>query len=247
MSEDLLRQVLEQSAFSAPPVKAAALLHIARVLIAFDRQRAVHVLDEALSLARTLPEADQHIILGEAVFLAASVDPERAMDLLHEGLTNVPHPRPLANLIRVMLDHGYSENAIGYLMGPIKAGEFPFSIVGNVIEKCPDDATRLRVFRVAARSWIQRPIPEKGHPMDHGFLQLFSSRWRSLPLDEATVLTHQIVATIRRNPDKATHARIGSENGVAFTSYQEYELFLLLNVLRELIPDTLVHRTNSSL
>jgi hypothetical protein len=149
MPQDLLRQVLEQTGHSAAPIKAAALLHIARVLTEFDRERAVRVLDEGLSLARTLPATDQQIVLGEAVFLAASIDPERAMRLLQEGLTHVPHPRPLANLILVMLDHGHSETAIKYLIGPMKAGEFPFSVVGNVMEKCPDDATRLHVFRIA--------------------------------------------------------------------------------------------------
>jgi hypothetical protein len=239
MPQDLLPRVLEQTAYSSGPIKAAALLHIARVLTQFDRERAVCVLDEGLSLARTLPERDQQIILGEAVFLAASIDPERAMHLLQEGLTNVPHPRPLANLILVMLDHGHLEKAIGYLIGPMKAGEFPFSVVGNAMEKCPDDATRLQIFRVAIRSWIQRPVPQMGPPTDHGFLHLFSGKWQLLPRDEATVLTQEIVASILRNPDATTHARIGSENGVAFTSSQDHELFVIVNVLRELIPDVL--------
>lgn len=240
MPQDLLRQVLEQSGYSATPIKAPALLHIARVLTQFDRERAVCVLGEGLSLARTLPETDQQIILGEAVFLAASIDPERAMHLLQEGLTNVPHPRPLANLILVMLDHGHLEKAIGYLIGPMKAGEFPFSVVGNVMEKCPDDATRLEIFRVAIRSWIQRPVPQRGPPTDHGFLHLFSGKWQLLPPDEATVLTQEIVASILRNPDTTTGAQIGqTQNGAAFTSRQDHELFVIVNVLRELIPDVL--------
>jgi hypothetical protein len=53
-------------------------------LTQFDRERAVRVLDEGISLARTLPETDKQIILGEAVFLAASIDQERAMRLLQE-------------------------------------------------------------------------------------------------------------------------------------------------------------------
>jgi hypothetical protein len=241
MPQDLLRQVLEQSANATAPIKAAALLHIARILTQFDRERAARVLDEGLSLARTLPETDKQIILGEAVFLAASVDPECAMRLLQEGLTNVPHPFPLSNMILVMLDHGHLEQAIGYLIGPMKPGEFPFSVVGNAMEKCPEDAKRLQIFRVAIRNWIKRPVPGQGLTMDptHGFLHLFAGRWQSLPPDEATTLTQEIVASILQHPDTTTHARIGSENGVAFTSSQDYELFLLLNVLRELMPDLL--------
>ena len=244
MPQDLLPRVLEQTAYTSAPIKAAALLHIARVLTQFDREQAVRVLDEGLSLARTLPETDKQIILGEAVFLAASVDPERAVRLLQEGLTNVPHRFPLSNIILVMLDHGHLEKAIGYLIGPMKPGEFPFRVAGNVMEKCPDDAIRLQIFRVAIRNWIQRLVPGRGLPMDptdgtHGFLHLFAYRWQLLPPDEATVLTQEIVASILRDPDTTTHARIGSENGVAFSSRQDYELFLLLNVLRELMPDLL--------
>jgi hypothetical protein len=81
----------------------------------------------------------------------------------------------------------------------------------------------------------------RGHPIDlgHGFLQLFANKWQPLPRDEAIALTQEIVASILRNPDATTHARIGSENGVAFTSGQDFDLFLLLNVLRELMPDLL--------
>jgi hypothetical protein len=244
MPQDLLPKVLEQTAYTSAPIKAAGLLHIARVLTQFDREQAVRVLYEGLSLARTLPETDKQIILGEAVFLAASVDPERALRLLQEGLTNVPHRFPLSNIILVMLDHGHLEKAIGYLIGPMKPGEFPFRVAGNVMEKCPDDATRLHIFRVAIRNWIQRPVPGRGLPMDPtdgtlGFLHLFAYKWHSLPPDEATVLTEEIVASILRDPDTVTHARIGSENGVAFSSRQDYELFLLLNVLHRLMPDLL--------
>ena len=166
------------------------------------------------------------------------------MRLLQEGLTNVPHRFPLSHMILVMLDHGHLEKAIGYLIGPMKPGEFPFRVAGNVMEKCPDNAIRLQIFRVAIRNWIQRPVPGRGLPMDptdgtHGFLHLFAYRWQLLPPDEATVLTQEIVASILRDPDTTTHARIGSENGVAFSSRQDYELFLLLNVLRELMPELL--------
>jgi hypothetical protein len=148
----------------------------------------------------------------------------------------------LSNLILVMLDHGHVEKAIGHLIGPTKEGEYPFSVVGNVMEKCPDDAIRLQIFRVALRTWIQRPASRSAPPTDHGFgfLQLFSRRWPLLPRDEATAFTREIVAAILRNPDNAVHARIGSaRDGVAFTSSQDHELFFISNVLRELIPDLL--------
>ena len=56
------------------------------------------------------------------------------------------HTTPLSNLILVILDHGHAEQAVGYLIGPTKAGKYPFSVVGKVMENCPDDATRLQIF-----------------------------------------------------------------------------------------------------
>ena len=120
MPRELLRDVMKQSERSAASIKAAALLHIARVLTKFDLEQSVQVLKEGLSLARALPQIDRDIILGEALFLAAAIDPGRAMRLLQEGLANVPHHSPLSNLILVMLDHGHAEEAIGYLIGPTK-------------------------------------------------------------------------------------------------------------------------------
>jgi hypothetical protein len=242
MPRELLREVMKRSERSAAPIKAAALLHIARVLTTFDLEQAVPVFDEGLSLARALPQVDGDIILGEALFLAAAIDPERAMGLLQEGLANVPHHFPLTNLILVMLDHGHVEKAIGYMIRPAKAGEYPFSVVGTVMEKCPDDETRLQIFRVALGSWIQRPVARPGLSVDpgFGFLELFSRRWALLPRDEATVLTREIVAAILGNPDNTIRARIGEvQSGVAFTSSQDHELFIILNVLHELIPDVL--------
>jgi hypothetical protein len=96
MSEDLLRQVLEQSGYSATPIKAPALLHIACVRTQFDHERTVRVLDEGLALARSLPETDRQIILGEAGFLAASVDPGRAMQNADSLLYKVKATRQVA-------------------------------------------------------------------------------------------------------------------------------------------------------
>jgi hypothetical protein len=69
---------------------------------------------------------------------------------------------------------------------------------------------------------------------------LFSRQWHLLPRDEAIVLTQEIVASILRDSDKTTHARILEEqNAVIFRSGQAFELLLILNVVRKLIPDLL--------
>jgi uncharacterized protein (TIGR03435 family) len=70
MPQQLLSDALEQAERSEPVVRAAALLHIARVLNAFDHAEAERVLDRGIALAGELAEPDREVILCEAVSLA---------------------------------------------------------------------------------------------------------------------------------------------------------------------------------
>src|SRR5206468_9044623 len=67
MPRQLLSDALEQAERSEPVVRAAALLHIARVLNAFDHAEAERVLDRGIALAADLAEPDREVILCEAV------------------------------------------------------------------------------------------------------------------------------------------------------------------------------------
>ena len=82
MPQEILARALQQAAQSEPAVKAAALLHVARVLTVFDREAAVRVLDDGLAIATSLSGLDRDCILPEAVVLSAAVQPERALRLV---------------------------------------------------------------------------------------------------------------------------------------------------------------------
>jgi hypothetical protein len=244
MPRELLQTALEQALRSTPPIKAAALLHIARVLTAFDRKQCLTVFDQGIALARTLSEHEKDILLTEGFFLAGAVDPPRAIQLFGAGFSRMGHhPNPMERLVTVMLDHGHVEAAVTYLTGPVKADEYPFFVVGAVLQKCADDSTRLQVLRAALQAWVQKPSSRPGP--DPFFLHMFSQRWRILPRGEATQRTRDIVAAILREPDRPASARIGTEpNAMVFRSSQCFQIFQFLNVLRELTPellDSLLH------
>src|SRR4051812_27457090 len=63
---------------SEPPVRAAALLRIARVLTKIDQPDAERLLDRGLALLAELPEAERSAITPQATCLAACVSPNRA-------------------------------------------------------------------------------------------------------------------------------------------------------------------------
>jgi hypothetical protein len=67
MPRELLSASLAEAERSEPAVRAAALLHIARVLNAFDHADAERVVARALALVGELPEPDREVVLAQAV------------------------------------------------------------------------------------------------------------------------------------------------------------------------------------
>ena len=70
MARELLAAVIEQAERAEPPVRAAAFLHVARVLTRYDLAAAEALLDRGIALARELPEIERTPILTNAIFLS---------------------------------------------------------------------------------------------------------------------------------------------------------------------------------
>ena len=81
MSQQLLLTACEQAERSEPAVRAAALMHIARVLARSDEAAAVALLKRGLTLAKNLDGETAELLLNNAVFLAAAVSPRDAFQL----------------------------------------------------------------------------------------------------------------------------------------------------------------------
>lgn len=237
MPQDMLRSAIDRARTSDPTIKAAALLHCARVMTAFDREEAIRLLDEGLALTMTFPQhsSEREEILTAGCLCAAAVDPERAMHLYNSGLSS--RHIELSNLIWVMLNHCHITNAIQLLSGNQKSGEYPFVAVGVVMTRCSNDDDRRGILRTAIDAWKSRASTS---PLDrsssHWFLSVFADHWKILPEEEATNATREIVASILEHPDCETMADV---TDIRFTSHHAFQLFMILPLIRRLTPSHL--------
>jgi hypothetical protein len=230
MLQDILSAAREQAEQSDAPVKAAALLRIARVLTAFDQAEADRVLEGGIALATELPEPDRSTIINCAVSLAATVSPQRALRLASSigGLTF----GGIDGLIFAMLNHGHVAEAISYLCEPMPGEDYPFGAAGNAISLSREEEMRRKILRAAIAAWLgNSESPYAGTQ----FLRLFNHRWRVLPEGEATEAVRKIVQRVVSEPDQRTNARFSNGPKTAeFSSTCSSGLFRILGPLRKL-------------
>jgi uncharacterized protein (TIGR03435 family) len=238
MPQDLVSEAREQAERSAPAVKTAALLHLARVLTKVNSAEAQHLLDQGLALAATLPEDERDILLGEGATLAATVSPQRAIRLARE--VSCDREWVLTRVLFNMLDHGYVADAVAYLSEPVPGEAYPFDAALQAMGRSYDDEARLRVFRRAIRAMReQRSLALRdAFRHRHHFMHLFTCHWKRLPADEARAVVRELVEWVLSEPDSRTNASFssGSER-VHFSSTHEQCLFEILGPLRHLDPD----------
>src|SRR5271157_5913056 len=126
MPDDLLARAREQAERSTPPVRAAALLRIARVETATCRHQARRTFEQGLDEVRRLSGLERQFLLEQACLLAAAVAP----DVLSEIPSYGPFPRQFLaeRLCSVMLEHGHGDEAFEYLIRYDQPSTFPFGI-----------------------------------------------------------------------------------------------------------------------
>jgi uncharacterized protein (TIGR03435 family) len=233
--EPLVTDALEQAERSTPAVKAAALLHIARVLNAFDRGKAEQVLDRGIAAAAALREPDRSVILAEAVSLAAAVSPARAIRLAPMVPDDGFGGPSMSKVLSDMRNHGHHAAVSDYLIGA-SSGGFPFDAALQAIRHADDDATRIQILRSAIRAFRAQDSHRDGHSLGgpHGFPHLFVRWWRLLPVDEARTVIRELVEKILADPDQRMRA---SWNDVRFSSSREHRLFEIFGPLRHLDPE----------
>jgi len=238
MPQDLLADAREQAVRSQPPVKAAAFLHLARVLTKVDSAEAERLLDEGLALAATLPEGDRDVLVGEAAALAATISPRRAFMLAREVF--IDRESVLRRTLFNMLQHGYIPDAVAYLREPTPGEAYPFDAASQAMGCAIDEEGRLQVLRGAIRAMRRQRSPGDRESFGawHLFIRLFTRHWRRLPADEARAVARELVGWIQGQPDSRANASFTSgSQKVHFSSTHEQALFEILGPLRHLDPD----------
>ncbi len=236
MPQQLLLAALQEAERSEPAIKAAALLHIARVLNRFDHTEAQRVLEQGIALAKELPEpADREVLLAQAVSLAATVSPEHALRLAPSVAYDVPGGH-MNKALFDMLSHGNLAEAVQYLSEPDTAEEYPFDAALEAIGRSEDDVTRLRILRSAIAAMRRATESDRAAGIFQGrarISQLFTQWWRLLPAEEATEIVRDLARWILAQPDQPIRA---SANDVRFSSTREHHLFEILGPLQRLDP-----------
>ena len=239
MSDDLLDEARRRAEKADLPVRAAALLRIARAESARDVVRARKTLLEGLGLAGKLQGRERGHLIEEAREVAAAVDPGLLADIAVDP--SIPRVRlGHSRVVQIMLAHGYVDAAFDYLVGYDDASSFPFLWVGGMLHKLnsedPDGAARrTMLLRHVVEIWRRHPSGNQNHERDH-FLQLFGHFWKELPTEEALAVAHSIVAEAAEKPDSGTMA--GYMDQVRFTSPRQNDLFRILHILRQPRPGT---------
>jgi len=247
MTDDLLVRAQRQAERSAPPVRAAARMRIARVQSATDPGQARVIFEMALDEIRSLPSRERQVLFEQAQQIAAAFAP----DLLREipAARLFPSDSHSETLLSIMLAHGHIDAAFDYVVHCDVPFGFPFGYAANLMQKLDDDR-RLIVLRRAMDAWRapqdselmrKHGIPHEadqfklirnGHLQRH-FIRLFQYRWTMLPPEEALAVVREIVSIALDRPDQGTSARYPD---VHITSSREHVLFEVLHVLRHLDP-----------
>lgn len=247
MSGDLLAHARKQADRSSPPVRAAALMRIARVQSASDSGQARITFEMALDEVRNFKGREREYFFEDAQRVAAAFAPELLPDI--PFAICLPDSVYAEQLVSIMLQNGHIDAAFDFVVQCDDAFSFPFGYASNLMQKL-DDQRRLAVLRSAIAAWrvlqLHDPmrvpsIPKGGRRsriirssrFQFGFIGLFKWHWKTLPLDEALAVVREIVRNAMEQPDRElTSAGYGQD--VQFTSGREYILFEILHILRHL-------------
>jgi hypothetical protein len=239
MSQQLLQMACEQAERSEPAVRAAALMHIARVLARSDQVAAEQLLEQGIALAKKIEGDAPSLLLSNAISLAAAVSAKHALPLYAEYRTMDPFGGPVISLVNVMAEHGHIADAIAYLSDPLPGDRFPLHFVNNLERGCPDDESRRRLLELAIREW-RNPAPREGPDKQfaaQSFTALFGRCWDLLPREVATSVLRELVDWALLMKSEPCEYTLAGPEDPKLASEQEFELFRLIPALQHLEPD----------
>ena len=230
MPDDVLALALEQAERSEPTVRVAALLRIARVESAVDRQNARKTFERALTATRGITGADGSFLLAHARLVAAAVAPDLLPDI--PSFDGLPRRVSSETLGRIMLDHQHASAAFDYLVSYDEPSSFPFGVAAALMQSSRNDERRLLVLRSCIAAWWEAPAERPFQLIQ--FISLFQSQWKILPLEEADTLAREIVRRTLEQPDQPITATYDPEGTASITSGRQHTLFQIFHIVRHL-------------
>jgi hypothetical protein len=233
MPQQLLQEAIQRAEQTTPAVRAAALVHIARVLAVFDKNEAVRLLDRGIALAEGLPPSDRDILLPELACTAAAVSPDLAWRLAASLRNNTD---PISDRIAItMMDHGHNAEVAHHLGGPYPEGAYPFHALLNSMGSCGNDRESQRTI---LRGAMKAATKDPGNLGRYQFLEVFNYYWMMLPAHEAAEFVRELINFILDERDQQGQQRRSRDGkDVYFTSMRQCQIFDIFGPLRRLAPD----------
>jgi hypothetical protein len=229
MLHDLLIEARDQAEKSEPMVRVAALLRIARVESAVDREKSRETFDQTLAEIRRITGQEGNFFLEHARLIAAAVAPDLLPDIV--SFERMPRRFSSESVGRIMLDHQHQRSAFDYVVGYDQSSSFPFGVAAALMRTLDPDS-RLAVLRSSIAAW--RTARESMPMNSFQFISLFQSHWKALPSEEAAEVLHEIVGTVLNQPDHPISASYDPEGTTRITSARAHTLFEIIHILQQL-------------
>ena len=242
MSQQLLGDAFDQAQHAGPDVRAAAYLHIARVLYRFDPAQALSLVDQAIAIVETLGGDLRIPMQRAAIALAATVAPATALRLVSTWQVEDRYGASIVTMALFnMMSHGHRAEAVAFLCAPLEGVAYPFDAAMNAIGPETSDEDRVRLLRgaiTALRKQAESAPVVDPLQMAHGFAHLFTRHWRILPEREARDVVREIAQWILDAPDRRmTSGFGGGDDQPRFSSTRQHALYQFLSPLQHLDPD----------
>jgi hypothetical protein len=223
--QELVASAYEAAQHSKPDVRVAALLRIARVQTALDRDQARRTFEQALEEIRRIPGQEGGFLLDQARTFAAAIAPDLLATIPSEQRMPRPPHFEAESLGRVMIEHGNAEAAFAFVMQYDDASAFPYSVASMLMGRAGAQES-LALLRRAVEAWRKA--------RNDRFVWLFQDRWKLLPEGEAGDIVREVVRVALDQPDKPMQATYDREGTIQITSFREHTLFRVLHILRHL-------------
>lgn len=235
-ARELLDASIETLSSASPAIQVAALLEIVQLYGEYDKAQTLKLLDQAFAVAGAVPpEASRNVspanLQTRVVLAAAGVDVDKAIEML----PSLPVDRrggAVERIAQALLSAKETERAVRVVEENAGQGYPPLRAIDALLAALSQDHPQRASLFSNAFMTIQL---DSGT----GYQDLIAKHWRSLPRQTVEPAVNKLVNAILDQKDDGGTSTItvaGSKGSARFESRADYQLFDLIQVLREFDP-----------
>ncbi len=234
-ARQLLDSSLETLSSATPAIQVAALLEIVQLYPDFDKKKTTELLDQAFAAAAAVPpESSSNVspsnLQIRVVLAAAAVDPDKAIEML-AGLPVDRRGPAIDRIARSLLDRRDIDRAVRLTDENAGQGYPPLRAIDALLTALPaDDPRRLSLF---SNAFVTIQL-DSGTP----YQSLIAKHWRTLPRPVVEPAVSKLLDAILSLEDSSNTivTLSGPRGSASFDTNKDYQLFDIIQVLREYDP-----------